>query len=96
MAKGIRLRKLVRRDEVAAVLAAVSGGADAVVDAKGRLLTGPTLSGREVHVTGPDGTSLGTVTGPRAAETADALTALAGSSTSGASSPTRFSTCTAR
>ena len=37
MAKKIRLRKLVRRDDVAAVLAAVSGGEDAVVDAKGRL-----------------------------------------------------------
>ncbi len=37
MAKEIRLRKLVRRDEVAVVLAAVSGGEDAVVDVKGRL-----------------------------------------------------------
>ena len=78
MAKGIRLRKLVRRDEVAAVLAAVSGGADAVVDAKGRLLAGPTLSGPSVDVTAPDGTPLGSVTGPRAAETADALSALVG------------------
>jgi GAF domain-containing protein len=78
MAKGIRLRKLVRRDEAAAVLAAVSGGEDAVVDAKGRLLAGPRLSGPSVEVTGPDGTPLGSVTGPRAEETADALTALVG------------------
>ena len=78
MAKGIRLRKLVRRDEVAAVLAAVSGGEDAVVDTKGRLLAGPERSGPSVEVTRPDGTPLGTVTGPRAAETAGALTALVG------------------
>jgi len=76
MAKKIRLRKLVRRDDVAAVLAAVSGGEDAVVDAKGRLLTGPAVDGTPVPVTGPDGTTLGTVTGPRAAETVGALTAL--------------------
>jgi GAF domain-containing protein len=76
MAKKIRLRKLVRRDDVAAVLAAVSGGEDAVVDAKGRLLTGPAVDGTPVPVTGPDGTTLGTVTGPRAQETVGALTAL--------------------
>lgn len=76
MAKKIRLRKLVRRDDVAAVLAAVSAGEDAVVDAKGRLLTGPAVDGTPVPVTGPDGTSLGTVTGPRAQATAAALTAL--------------------
>ena len=69
MAKGIRLRKLVRRDEVAAVLAAVSGGEDAVVDAKGRLLAGPSLSGPSVEVTGPDGTA--TPSGPRARPVTD-------------------------
>jgi GAF domain-containing protein len=78
MAKGIRLRKLVRRDEVAAVIAAVSAGEDAVVDAKGRRLAGPALSGPSVEVTRPDGSPLGRVTGPHATDTARALTALVG------------------
>ena len=78
MAKEIRLRKLVRRDEVAVVLAAVSGGEDAVVDVKGRHLSGPALSGPGVEVTQPDGTPLGSVSGPRAAATAAALSALVG------------------
>ena len=39
---------------------------------------------------------MGSVTGPRAEETADALSALVGLEQSGASPPTRFSTCTAR
>ena len=76
MAKRIRLRKLVRRDDVAAVLAADGAGEDAIVDAKGRRLTGPAVDGTPVAVTAPDGTPVGTVTGPRATETAGALTAL--------------------
>jgi hypothetical protein len=76
MARKIRLRKLVRRDDVATVLAAVSRGEDAVVDAKGRLVTGPAADGTPVAVTAPDGTPVGTVTGPRATETAGVLTAL--------------------
>ena len=77
MAKEIRLRKLVRRDEVAAVLAAVSGGEDAVVDAKGRLWSA--RPGRTERAgRSSDGTLLGSVTGPHAAETAGALSALVG------------------
>ena len=78
MAKEIRLKKLLRREDVAAVLTAVSDGQDAVVDAKGRRLAGPLVDGPSVPVTRPDGTLLGTVTGPRAAATAGVLTALAG------------------
>ncbi len=76
MAKAIRLKKLLRRDEVAAVVAAVSRGEDAVVDAKGRLLAGPAVDGPSVPVTGPGGTTLGQVTGPHAPATAETLTAL--------------------
>jgi hypothetical protein len=76
MAKAIRLKKLVRRGEVAAVLAAVSHGEDAVVDVKGRLVAGPVLDGPSVPVTGPGGATLGRVTGPHASATAETLTAL--------------------
>jgi hypothetical protein len=78
MVKEIRLKRLLRRGDVAAVLTAVSDGQDAVVDAKGRRLAGPLVDGPSVPVTRPDGTLLGTVTGPRAAATAGVLTALAG------------------
>jgi hypothetical protein len=76
MAKPIRLKKLLRRDAVAAVVTAVSHGEDAVVDAKGRLLAGPELDGAGIPVTEPGGTTLGHVTGPHAAATAETLSAL--------------------
>jgi GAF domain-containing protein len=77
MAKGVRLKRLLRRDDVAAVVAAVSDGQDSVVDAKGHRVAGPKAAGPAMPVTRPDGTTLGTVTGPRAQATARALTALA-------------------
>jgi GAF domain-containing protein len=78
MAKDIRLARMVRRDNIAALLAAVSAGQDAVFDATGRQLTGTAVDGSPVSVTSPDGTILGTVTGPRAALTARVLSHLAG------------------
>ena len=50
MAKEIRLKRLLRRGDVAAVLTAVSDGQDAVVDAKGRRLAGPLVDGPSVPV----------------------------------------------
>ena len=76
MPKDVRLKRLLRRDDVAAVLAAVSDGDATVRDAKGHRLAGPDLEGGTVPVTRPDGTVAGTVAGPRADATAAALTAL--------------------
>lgn len=78
MAKGFRLARILRRDDIAALLASVSDGEAAVFDTTGRLLAGSPVDGEPVAVTGPDGTLLGTVTGPRAALTAGVLTHLAG------------------
>ena len=47
-----------------------------LVDAKGRLLAGPELDGAGIPVTEPGGTTLGHVTGPHAAATAETLSAL--------------------
>ena len=84
MVKATRLRKLLRRDDVAAAVAAVSHGADSVVDGKGRVLAGPdpdegpdAPDAPDVPVVGPDGTTLGGVTGPNAAATAEVLAAVA-------------------
>jgi len=76
MSKDVRLKRLLRRDDVAAVLDAVSDGEAAVWDAKGHRLAGPELDGATVSVTRPDGSVAGSVAGPRAAATAAALTAL--------------------
>lgn len=76
MSKGVRLKRLLRRDDVAAVLTAVSDGEATVWDAKGHRLAGPELDGSTVPVTRPDGTVAGTVAGRRADATAAALTAL--------------------
>jgi hypothetical protein len=78
MAKDVRLKRLLRRDDVAAVLAAVSGGEATVWDAKGHRLTGPELDGVTIPVNRPDGSVAGSVAGPRATATAAALTALVG------------------
>jgi hypothetical protein len=77
MSKGVRLKRLLRREDVATVVSAVSDGEDTVVDAKGHRVAGPKADGPGVPVSRPDGTILGTVTGPRAPATARALTALA-------------------
>lgn len=76
MPKDVRLKRLLRRDEMAAVLTAVSRGEATVWDAKGHRLAGPELDAATVPVTRPDGTLAGTVAGPRADATAAALTAL--------------------
>jgi hypothetical protein len=76
MPKDIRLKRLLRRDDVAAVLVSVSDGEATVWDAKGHRLAGPELDGATFPVTRPDGTVAGTVAGPRADATATALTAL--------------------
>ena len=78
MAKDVRLARILRRDDIAAVLASVSDGEAAVYDTTGRLLAGSPVDGAPVPVTRPDGTLLGTVAGPRAALTAGVLTHLAG------------------
>jgi hypothetical protein len=78
MAKAVRLKRLLRRDDVAAVLAAVSDGEATVWDAKGHRLAGPERDGATRPVTRPDGTLAGSVAGPRAGATATALTALLG------------------
>lgn len=78
MAKDVRLARIVRRDDIAALLASVSAGEAAVFDTTGRLLAGTAVDGAPVPVTRPDGTLLGTVTGPRAALTAGVLSHLAG------------------
>jgi len=76
--KDVRLGRILRREDVAALLASVSAGEASVFDTTGRLLAGSALDGSPVPVTRADGTLLGTVTGPRAAMTADVLTHLAG------------------
>ena len=78
MAKGFRLARILRRDDIAALLSSVSDGEAAVFDTTGRLLAGSPVNGAPVPVTGPDGTLLGTVIGPRAALTAGVLTHLVG------------------
>jgi hypothetical protein len=78
MAQDVRLARILRRDDIAALLASVSDGQAAVFDTTGRLLAGSAVDGAPVPVTRPDGTLLGTVTGPRAALTAGVLTHLAG------------------
>lgn len=78
MAKDVRLKRLLRREDVAAVLAAVSDGEATVWDAKGHRLSGADVDGATALVTRPDGTVAGTVAGPRADATAAALTALVG------------------
>jgi hypothetical protein len=78
MAKDVRLARILRRDDIAAVLASVSDGEAAVYDTTGRLLAGSPVDGAPVPVTRPDGTLLGTVAGRRAALTAGVLTHLAG------------------
>ena len=92
MAKEIRL-ELVRRDEVAAVLAAVSGGEDAVVDARagsGR----PALDGPSVPVGRRD--AAGQCHRPAPPRPPARSAPSSGWRRSGASWPTRSSTCTAR
>ncbi|HEU5000469.1 MAG TPA: hypothetical protein VFT68_16135 [Lapillicoccus sp.] len=76
MPKDVRLKRLLRRDDVAAIVAAVSDDQATVWDAKGHRLTGPERDGTTTPVTRPDGTVAGTVAGPRADATAAALTAL--------------------
>jgi len=78
MAKDVRLARILRRDDIAALLASVSDGEAAVFDPAGRLLAGSAVDGEPVPVTRPDGTLLGTVTVPGAALTAAVLTHLAG------------------
>lgn len=77
MAKDVRLTRILRRNDMAALVASVSGGEAAVFDTTGRLLAGTATDGVPVPVTTSDGTLLGTVTGPRAALTAGVLTHLA-------------------
>jgi hypothetical protein len=78
MARDVRLARILRRDDIAALLASVSDGEAAVYDTTGRLLAGSPVDGAPVPVTRPDGRLLGTVAGPRAALTAGVLTHLAG------------------
>ena len=78
MGKDIRLARILRRDDIAALLASVSDGEAAVFDPTGRLLAGTPTDGSPVPITRSDGTLLGTVRGPRAVLAAGVLRHLAG------------------